>query len=116
MSFISKNTFRNDWSDSRESFEDAFEETIDRKVELLLCTDTSESYEGQVDIIGMIRNGYRSYSLFEVSSGHCSCNGHEGGWRPGEVTLESLKLRKDYPGMTEDEWQKFLTHLEGVLR
>lgn len=61
--------------------------------EVLFATYTYESYEGDSTVL------FRKLStgeLFEVTGGHCSCNGLEGQWTPTPVTVEALKMRTGY--------------------
>lgn len=57
--------------------------------DVLFACYSGEGYEGYAVVIFKGEDG----KLYEVEGSHCSCNGLEDQWLPGEVTWESLKLR-----------------------
>lgn len=57
--------------------------------EVLFASYTYEDYSGSARVIYRGPDG----RLYEVTGSHCSCNGLEEQWQPGEVTLESLAMR-----------------------
>lgn len=71
------------------------------------------SYEGGATVLFQ-RNG----KLYEVSGGHCSCNGLEGQWSPEEVTWDQLAMRykDDYNLGYEDEGGQATAALKRLIR
>lgn len=55
---------------------------------ILFAAYKNEDYEGSALVL-FTKDG----KLYEVSGGHCSCNGLEGQWSPEETTLEAIKMR-----------------------
>lgn len=61
-----------------------------RDEEILLAYYGTGSYDGGAAVLFQ-----RDGKLYEVSGSHCSCNGLEGQWSPGEVSWESLAMRPE---------------------
>lgn len=83
---------------------------------LIVASYTHESYEGSAFVLYEKGGKY-----FEVSAGHCSCNGLEEQWSPSEVTLKELVNHRKY-GIPEMA-QKYIKELydgtqvaDGVLQ
>lgn len=57
--------------------------------EVVFASYATPAYEGDAVVI-FERGG----KLWEVSASHCSCNGLENSWSPGEVTWAALGLRQ----------------------
>lgn len=82
----------NDLDDVLSQFKaDKSSDTVPTEDELLFAYYGYESYEGSAIVIFQ-KNGV----LYEVTGGHCSCNGLEDQWGPAPVTFEALNLRIDY--------------------
>ena len=74
---------------------------------VVLAIYNTESYEGEAHVIYTWRRG-----LYEVSAGHCSCNGLEGQWKPAKITKKYLRHLLDTP----DTWaQKLPAELKALL-
>jgi hypothetical protein len=58
--------------------------------EVLVAHYRYEDYSG--DAYVLFRDT-ETGQLYEVEGGHCSCNGLEGQWSPGEVTVDYLRNR-----------------------
>lgn len=56
--------------------------------QVLFASYGTPSYSGDAVVL-FERDG----KIFEVRGSHCSCNGLEGQWEPGEVTWVALALR-----------------------
>lgn len=56
--------------------------------EILFAWYEYEDYSGSAMVLFQ-----RDGKLYEVCGGHCSCDGLEDQWRPGEVTWDALAMR-----------------------
>jgi hypothetical protein len=81
-----------DWSESKYNYDtkkynhDAIDGMATDK-EVLLAVYEYEDYSGDAWVL-FKRDG----KLYEVSGGHCSCNGLEGQWEPSETTWKTLAM------------------------
>jgi hypothetical protein len=72
---------------SREDIEKQFETTLPQDANILIAYYSCANYEGQAYVL--YEQGGK---LFEVTGGHCSCNGLEGQWEPEETSISALRM------------------------
>ena len=68
--------------------------------QVLYADYETEDYEGSAQVVYIGPDG----ELYEATGSHCSCNGLEGQWSPGRVTIESLLMRPEL----DEEFRKLL--------
>lgn len=67
--------------------------------EILFASYGGRSYEGDALVV-YERDG----KLYQVSGGHCSCNGLEDQWAPEETTREALRMEANAKG--NPQWRQ----------
>lgn len=72
---------------SKEDIESNFQCKVPEEAKILIAYYSYENYEGTAYVLYDL-NG----KLFEVTGGHCSCNGLEGQWEPEETSIAALRM------------------------
>jgi hypothetical protein len=82
-------SFYGTWKEAKDVFGDFNIDPVE-DAEFLLAWYDCWDYSGSAYVLFRDKSDGK---LYELEGGHCSCNGLEGQWNPGEVTLEYLKNR-----------------------